>query len=776
MSAGAPWSVKGINPKAREVAKDLARRSGMTLGEWLNHVILEDDLPDDVAVQTDLAERIRRAAPTPPTPPRLRAVPSFGQGDDLARVADALDRLTDRIEASETRTGLAIHGVEQSVRQALGRIDSTEQEQVAFTRRIERLEAGPRSPEALKALEARIAKVEAERDVVITAVLQKLGERIAAAEARTAGALDELRSSLGALDDRLGAVERGGAQDTEARFEDLAQTLTERVEAARAEIAERLAGAAGGEVEARLAEMAEHVRVAESRAARAVEEIGRQVLNMAEAVSRRLVEVDTRSAEAIDQVGGEVARIAGAVEMRLARAEHTQAEAFERLGRELARVSDRLAERPTADDPRGAGWAMERAPEAAPIVADEPPPEDLLAAARQRLDAALEPAADDIPDNGPLAPFGPELFARAEPETEARTAEPPAFAPESFTPLSENDEDIFEAEVREPEAEARPLSTREVIEQARAAARAKAEGPRARPAEMRARVDARAATGRLFEGFGGRPKPRRQNSAMQTALMIAGGAAFLSVGAAGLTLMQGPQAGPGEGGAPRAAMALTPSAAGAARPSPESFEAIRANLEAGEAGALARLQALAGEGHPQAQLLLAQLYETGEAGLPQDMVEARRWTARAAEAGEPKAMHNLGVYYFRGDGGTQDLATAAQWFRKAAAQGLVESQYNLGLLYQSGSGVKKDLAEARRWFLRAAARGDAQAKAAADALGPKTAVVRPAPAAAPAGPTPKTQAILARLGYYDGPIDGRDTPAYRAALAAYQRDASSPQR
>jgi localization factor PodJL len=45
MTSGAPWSVKGIDPKAREVAKDLARRSGMTLGEWLNRVILEDESP-----------------------------------------------------------------------------------------------------------------------------------------------------------------------------------------------------------------------------------------------------------------------------------------------------------------------------------------------------------------------------------------------------------------------------------------------------------------------------------------------------------------------------------------------------------------------------------------------------------------------------------------------------------------------------------------------------------------------------------------------------------
>ena len=46
-AAAAPWSVKGIEPKAREIAKDLARRSGMTLGEWLNTIILEDSDDDE---------------------------------------------------------------------------------------------------------------------------------------------------------------------------------------------------------------------------------------------------------------------------------------------------------------------------------------------------------------------------------------------------------------------------------------------------------------------------------------------------------------------------------------------------------------------------------------------------------------------------------------------------------------------------------------------------------------------------------------------------------
>jgi localization factor PodJL len=270
---------------------------------------------------------------------------------------------------------------------------------------------------------------------------------------------------------------------------------------------------------------------------------------------------------------------------------------------------------------------------------------------------------------------------------------------------------------------------------------------------------------------------------MQTALMVAGGAAFLSVGAAGLVLMQGPKSSERTaevtplGANPRASVALAPGLAPAADggfgPEPV-YAQVRADVEAGAAGAVGRLKALAAAGHAQAQLYLAQLYDAGEAGLPQDPVEARRLTALAAENGDVRAMHNLGVYYFRGEGGGRDLPTAVKWFEKAGAAGVVESQYNLGLIYQSGSGAPKDLAKARMWFQRAADRGDADARKALAALP----AMAPAPAAAPAETAAlrpsinveQTQRVLARLGYYQGPVDGYASPAYRMALSAYQRD------
>src|ERR1700749_13903 len=89
MTSGAPWSVKGIDPKTREMAKDLARRSGMTLGEWLTHVIAEDNgeaLPGGAA-----RNGLDRPLSENRTPRR---------GEELDRVLAALESLSVRFETS----------------------------------------------------------------------------------------------------------------------------------------------------------------------------------------------------------------------------------------------------------------------------------------------------------------------------------------------------------------------------------------------------------------------------------------------------------------------------------------------------------------------------------------------------------------------------------------------------------------------------------------------------------------------------------------------------
>ena len=46
MKSGGPWNLRGLRPETREVARDAARRSGVSVGEWLNSVIRQDDDDD----------------------------------------------------------------------------------------------------------------------------------------------------------------------------------------------------------------------------------------------------------------------------------------------------------------------------------------------------------------------------------------------------------------------------------------------------------------------------------------------------------------------------------------------------------------------------------------------------------------------------------------------------------------------------------------------------------------------------------------------------------
>ena len=46
MKSGGPWNLRGLRPQAREAARTAARRSGMSVGEWLNSVIKPADTED----------------------------------------------------------------------------------------------------------------------------------------------------------------------------------------------------------------------------------------------------------------------------------------------------------------------------------------------------------------------------------------------------------------------------------------------------------------------------------------------------------------------------------------------------------------------------------------------------------------------------------------------------------------------------------------------------------------------------------------------------------
>ncbi|MDP2802665.1 MAG: hypothetical protein Q8O26_12360 [Phreatobacter sp.] len=117
-----PWSVKGVDQDAREAAKEAARRSGMSLGEWLNSAIADQaaEVADAAVTETGLSTVTRRletisqrldAVTRRESETAIPKVPAArGDNSDIVRALDAVARLA---EISERRSAAAIEAVER---------------------------------------------------------------------------------------------------------------------------------------------------------------------------------------------------------------------------------------------------------------------------------------------------------------------------------------------------------------------------------------------------------------------------------------------------------------------------------------------------------------------------------------------------------------------------------------------------------------------------------------------------------------------------------------
>lgn len=850
MSAAAPWSVKGIDPKAREIAKDLARRSGMTLGEWLNTMILDEDEDDGVvpiARRPHVADIFERRG-------RSRRLDDAYQDSDetLQRVAASVEAIAARLEASERRATVAIQGVDQAVAGLVRRLDGQDAQASAAARRMDDIgeelreghrrlrrieqEAQPQTAETFKKVEASMgalasrlydieerqrlglnelrAKVE---DVQARAPqgfggeqLAQLSGRLDQAQSRTSEALRALESSFAQLDQRLRAAESraepAGAREA-ARFEKLAETLSRQVADSRDEMLRRLETAQHegrlDRIERAVEAIAEQARAAEQRSAGAVEAMGREVLNIAgnlnsrmeraertgaeqvralgrelgqdlsARLEQRINAADDRHALAIEKLGGEITRISDQLAERIAQSERRSAQALEEIGERLARTSEkmdqrydrasgelaermRLSEERTAELLAGAREALAQRsqPVAAPlepIAAPEPAPQpiaDWRAAAFPEgfgveddwaeparppfapAPASVEPSPAEAPQIGG---FGRAVGPMVQPEADPVDALPPQDAIEPFDGFGGADvADVLEATSEAVESGGDEFAAETEFVDARALRR----GAGAREAldAARAAITASEPSVAQRQGFGlkrgGRSKlqerldkqakgegstVRKTLLASVTAVAVTGGIVW------GYNRLIDDVAIPGAEPADQAPLALALTAPPAADASALYEEAVGA-LESGEADAVDQMLRAAEAGSAKAQFHLARLHETGEAGVDVSPTEARRWTERAAQGGEPRAMHNLALFLFDGSGGPRDQGEAARWFTRAAEAGLTDSQYNLAKLYEDGAdGVPADPVEAYRWYLIAARAGDAEAQAAAERLAPQLA-------------------------------------------------------
>ena len=272
MSGAQSWSVKGIDPKVREAAREAAARQGLSLGEYLSQA---------------LASGSPTPAPTTTsTPPRPRSTRYLGSldaeaDDDWSVGARPNDpsRITQRIESIERRTQLAVTGLDRAVstidRSVLGLAARIEDAEAAATDAADRIsEALEQFRAAGETLSGKLAY--AEQDAI-----------------ESKHAYESAKSDIDSVRQRL-EHQVTVAEEVARRAEAAASFLTGEMENGEGFAAKTLA-------EARtIAE--EAARQASEASADAVQELRR----LQEEMSERLAETETSTRRAIETAVAEV--------------------------------------------------------------------------------------------------------------------------------------------------------------------------------------------------------------------------------------------------------------------------------------------------------------------------------------------------------------------------------------------------------------------------------------------------------------------------------------
>lgn len=174
MVTPSPWSVKGVDPEAREAAKIAARRAGLTVGQWLNQTI-RAAAAEQLTGQGPAAPRHTppprpeqppapgyappgyAAPPPPPYPPQ----PGYGQygappganppAPTLEAIFDSIQKLNKRLEETEKSAQSAVEPLAQKVDELSAKVDDASTKPNVTTAPLER---------AVMRLSERVEKME----------------------------------------------------------------------------------------------------------------------------------------------------------------------------------------------------------------------------------------------------------------------------------------------------------------------------------------------------------------------------------------------------------------------------------------------------------------------------------------------------------------------------------------------------------------------------------------------------------------------------------------
>lgn len=356
MSQTGPWSVKGIDQRAREAAREAAMAEGITLGEYLNRLLMsaEESHYEEMRSPYEGPSYGHPSYRTPPRPPRSEY---RGEARPQQDAATALERLSRRIEATEARSTLAITGIDHTVLGLVARIQNAEQTSAAVAghveglidemrethealqakvRRMEQDETGKQNIEALKALEAALGKLA--NHVYEEAELTQ--NETLAIKGRVEAGFADVTERVETIDTRVQRT----LSETAARIDRAVEQAEQRAEGVTRHLSERM-----GQLETEVREQTSHL---ESRLDARASEIEAGVQNriddlelQAAARASDVQKAEERLSAVEDDVSGALSSMEATllrVQERLNRAETTTDAALKGLESTFASLDERI--------------------------------------------------------------------------------------------------------------------------------------------------------------------------------------------------------------------------------------------------------------------------------------------------------------------------------------------------------------------------------------------------------------------------------------------------
>ncbi|MGQ0531110.1 MAG: hypothetical protein ACT4OF_00275 [Caulobacteraceae bacterium] len=321
MSGAQSWSVKGIDPKVREAAREAAARQGMSLGEYLNQALASGQLGGGSAQTTP--QNMQQPPVRTPRPRSYGLSQTDYDSEDEWNVGGAHrpadpTRLAQRIESIERRTQLAVTGLDRAVstidRSVLGLAARIEDAEAASSEAAERIaEALEQFRSAGETLSGRLQR--AEQDAVqskrefdgattdISSVKERLENQVAVAEEvarRAEAAASFLTSEIGNRETVLSqtlAEARAVAEDAARQASEASADAVNELRRLQEELSERVAESETSTrraIETAVQEV-RHETATETRGAR--EALLEEVVRLESEIARRVGAVDTLKAE-----------------------------------------------------------------------------------------------------------------------------------------------------------------------------------------------------------------------------------------------------------------------------------------------------------------------------------------------------------------------------------------------------------------------------------------------------------------------------------------------